>query len=272
MGKGISKKGKKNTTNRRRNNLSIGQCSTFKNYIIFKLLEDKSIGVKAILNKDGTIQVERISTTVESCNIESECFELNKNLSKYYKIFRMLFYISNLLIGFLLTHFWNLKMFSSAIILIIFDIVFDGNFTYYMFKVLVSCYVKEDYKVTKGLHSAEHMVSKAYNDLQRVPTLEEIRRYSKFLPTCSSVAEFKACFQFPVYLFLIGLQTLETPAILMLISFLISLLTCIPEVYQFFGWYRLRKPTDKELEVAIRGIEEYELLREDYLANKNKEL
>lgn len=35
-------------------------------------------------------------------------------------------------------------------------------------------------------HAAEHMTIKAYNKLKRVPTIEEIRRYSRFSNKCST--------------------------------------------------------------------------------------
>jgi hypothetical protein len=242
---------------------------TRKNSITFEFNEEPSIGVKSTLEADGSIRTERVDILLEEFK-EEIALKSATDYAKPFKKFRIFFYLNIIVVGFLLTYFLDLNMLVSAMTLTIVDLIlYHGLFTKYIFSVGIS-FKDKNIKKMKGLHSAEHMVINAYNDLKKVPTREEVRRYSKFSPYCSAVTEYKSVFQFPLYLLLYGFQTSETGLVKILLMFAISFVAWIPNIYQLFGWYVLRKPTDKEIDVAVDGIKAYDLLRREFLNNPMK--
>lgn len=116
-------------------------------------------------------------------------------------------------------------------------------------------------------HSAEHKSINAYNSLNRPPTLEEVRFYSRFCKNCSTntITYFQltctilfACTwinPFNLYLLIILL-------VLVFVLFKLNLL-CWGQVFTTL------KPTEKELEVAIKGIELWE--KYERMLEKNEE-
>ena len=110
-------------------------------------------------------------------------------------------------------------------------------------------------------HAAEHSVINAYFDLGRVPTLDEIRGYSMFAYNCGAteVAK-KGWYWFGAFIFmsLPGIAALVFCAIFILISILAHFF----EKFVFLQAIAIKKPTDKEYEVAIKALEEVLILVE----------
>ena len=110
-------------------------------------------------------------------------------------------------------------------------------------------------------HAAEHSVINAYYDLGRVPTMDEIRGYSSFAYNCGAtdVAK-KGWYWFGAFIFmnLSGLAALIFCAIFILISILAHFL----EKFVFLQFIAIKKPTDKEYEIAIKALEEVLILVE----------
>lgn len=107
---------------------------------------------------------------------------------------------------------------------------------------------------TLKFHSAEHMVINAFDSLKRVPTLEEIRQYSRFSNFCG-VNEFAKII---INISFILICTFMRSPIGMLLSMLIAI--GIVEIagrngfLNFLQIVTLAKPTDRELMVAIEGM------------------
>ena len=112
-------------------------------------------------------------------------------------------------------------------------------------------------------HSAEHMAINFYNSSYKVPTLDEIKKASKYSRFCSSYPIIKnflfgSCFAI-LYFFILeksgsilmclGLLVLAT-LLLTAIIFILEKLDLIKYLEALF----LLKPTDKELEVAIEEL------------------
>ena len=114
--------------------------------------------------------------------------------------------------------------------------------------------IRRKNKDTFKFHSAEHMVINAYTKLNRIPSLEEIRQYSRFDNTCGTnlttlivlnCLATLACTFIPNVLFMkIGIVLAPIVAYVLLeygyLNFL-QFFTTIP-------------PTDRELIVAIAGM------------------
>ena len=109
-------------------------------------------------------------------------------------------------------------------------------------------------KNTYKFHSAEHMVINAYEKLKRVPTIEEIREYSRFDNSCGTNATTQIVMSFT----LMFLCTFISNPLYMTIGMLsvnivvIILLQC--GFLNFLQKYTTIVPTDKELSVAIAGM------------------
>ncbi|MBR2289159.1 MAG: hypothetical protein IJ867_00690 [Clostridia bacterium] len=114
---------------------------------------------------------------------------------------------------------------------------------------------------TAKYHAAEHMVLNAFRDLKRVPTLEEIKHYSRFSEYCGSM-EFIDKFTIhgltSLLIALSGLFPLSIH-IFICIAYLLILLFCnTGKVTKFLQVAVTTPPTDLELEVAIEGLSSLE--------------
>lgn len=105
-------------------------------------------------------------------------------------------------------------------------------------------------------HSAEHMVIEAYKDLKRVPTVSEVRNYSRFSKKCGIRFDIDKLLPHII----IGFSM-----IFLIHNFVIYFTVCfgafiLLEYLNTNGYLRFlqifytNKPTDMELEVAVQGI------------------
>ena len=111
-------------------------------------------------------------------------------------------------------------------------------------------------------HSAEHMSVKAYNELGRIPTLEELKKYSRFSDKCGS----RIIIRQVVFGIIITLDIMFVVKINLSLCFLVMLIAAIlvklDEKYGiliFLQFFFTNKPTDTELFIAIKGLEGLEL-------------
>lgn len=127
---------------------------------------------------------------------------------------------------------------------------------------------KNGYSLNR-FHGAEHMAINAYNKLQRIPTLEEIRGFSRFLKNCGSRHLFKKLVPNLVLCILIAVFTFSSPTfwalfIGLVIPINIVIRLCIDE-----GWFRFlqvfitEKPSDNELLLAIEALKNFESMEEE---------
>lgn len=103
-------------------------------------------------------------------------------------------------------------------------------------------------------HSAEHMVLNAYRKIKRVPSLEELRSFSRFANTCGTNTQFTRLIDL-IVLFIITF-TINHPLccmILFLFDFAISIVSFYGGL-NFLQLLTTRTPTDRELLVAIAGL------------------
>ena len=116
-------------------------------------------------------------------------------------------------------------------------------------------------------HAAEHMALNAYHKLQRIPTLEEIKHFSRFSQNCGSMTMLR-----PITLEIltsIGIACLD---VLNPVVYVFLIVIACPLLVSFvdkIGLLKLlqvfltSKPTDLELNVAIKGLSEFERMEEE---------
>lgn len=134
--------------------------------------------------------------------------------------------------------------------------------------------VTKEHRTSKGksrfrYHAAEHMAINAMNEIQRVPTLEEIKRFSRFSNNCGSNVIGVIIIIYLWWSFCINLWKDIIPCIVVSIlgMWIIILLRRLGGL-NFLQYLSTIPPTDKELEVAIAGIQvwfEHEKAKEESL-------
>ena len=118
-------------------------------------------------------------------------------------------------------------------------------------------------------HAAEHMSINAYCKLKRVPTLEEIKKASRFSKKCgSNFILMKLAIYFTFFL-KITFSELGPNCIVFFASLTLFLL--ILELFNkrliFLQFIVTAKPTDLELECALKGIQELDRINSEIKKN-----
>lgn len=175
----------------------------------------------------------------------------------------------------------NLIIFDFALIIIsIIAFVCTKNFGLIFASIYFSVFVSHDLfefakisykmKLKKGrecsiakFHAAEHMAINAYKKLQRIPTLEEAKKYSRFSKNCGSRKILSRIFMFSMITVAMATLISYNGLIYLIVVLLIPLFRVILEKY---GWliflqvFVTSKPTDKEIELAIEGLRQFEIM------------
>lgn len=120
-------------------------------------------------------------------------------------------------------------------------------------------------------HSAEHMATKAYEKYQRQPSIEEIKKESRYDQACGSRFAIGRVLLRTISTVLIFLcEIISLKAILILI--LVELLMIVNIRYNFLKWLQIlitNKPTDKELELASEGLKIFNEFEENVISSNN---
>lgn len=103
-------------------------------------------------------------------------------------------------------------------------------------------------------HSAEHMVLNAYRKLKKVPSLEEIREYSRFSNSCGTNVTTQMAMSFTLMFLCTFISNPLYRLIGMLFANIIVIILLQCGFLNFLQKYTTITPTDKELSVAIAGM------------------
>ena len=162
-------------------------------------------------------------------------------------------------ISLLLKNFWF--TFAAAY----FSICISFNFFRFIKEMLHIHHKDECGRSIAKFHSAEHMVVNAYQKLQKVPTLEELKRFSRFHKDCGSCKILREIFYYS-FISLAMLFVASWNVLLYIIVIICILILYIMDIK--FGCLRFlqisvtSKPTDMELELAIEGLKNFEKMEE----------
>ena len=115
-------------------------------------------------------------------------------------------------------------------------------------------------------HAAEHQALIAYKRYQRIPTMEEVRKETRFDQDCGSRLIIDKVMGFLLLSILIcTCAFIPFYVYFGSVAILIGLLM-LERKYNFFRVFQIfltNKPTDKELEVALAGVEIFEKMEAD---------
>lgn len=160
------------------------------------------------------------------------------------------------LVSFVLAIVSSIKfVYFSIIFKWLFIVSFGSMFTPDVVRLYFMNHFARDEKIRSlaRFHGAEHSVINAFYDLRRVPTLEEVKRYSMFSLRCGSLPQVSKlgitlissiAVLFPSYWNILALAILAVIAIT---------LDKAGKLY-FMEFLVVSKPKDAEYEIAIKGL------------------
>lgn len=115
-------------------------------------------------------------------------------------------------------------------------------------------------------HAAEHMAINAYEKLHRVPQLDEIKKFSRFSKNCGSN---EILYNLIFYIIIGLLVSFVAPRNIILYIMLAGMTLILMPIIKSNGLLKFlqilttNKPSDRELEVAIESIRNFEKMEEE---------
>lgn len=228
---------------RKRIRLRVKEAQTTNNGIYFFSNKYPNYATLTTIDKNGQITIMWTDEIVqESSYSDEKAFEIQKRIS----FIVLLLFASGIWTAF--KNSSNIPGISELrAVLVICVIGVISVFAGYVFR-------DRKNRRIKRLHGTEHMCVNAYNDLGRVPTLDEVKKYSRYNPNCSTNLHTKCVF----ISFLCFLCTYIPNIVIMIIAmigviFFIRFLTR-QNLLNFLQYFTTSEPTDRELLGAIEGM------------------
>lgn len=223
--------------------------------IVFYSKTVRGLGLEAFYDEEEQIQFKTIYTEVDEFNdyLGMMYFSNSKKFTnKHIITLTGLMFILNIILTIL---FDNFGFFSSAII---FAMMSDKIFNFINTSYAIKSKKGKDYELG-SFHAAEHMTCNAYEKLQRIPTLKETLSFSRFHKRCGSKSTISNFF-FLITSILFFPLLFVTPQnlIILLLLILLYILNQKFNVLRFLQILIINQATEKELFLAIKGLEEYE--------------
>ena len=215
------------------------------------------LGVHSIVTPDGRFEAGPTITLIEDI---LGIFG-GGTLSAYVISSRMVWFV-NFIILFAVVSFT--KDFWLIFATVYFMVTVSQSF--YQFLVFAATIKLGSCKRLGRFHAAEHMAVNAYNTLQRVPTMDELREFSRFSSSCGSKSMTKEILYSTINAILIsttGRISFWLYLVCVIIWLLIYFHLCKTSGYRFLQIFITNKPTDVELNVALQGLKELDKLEEE---------
>lgn len=216
-----------------------------KNGIIFYSSVVPWLAINSFVAKDGQIKTTFLIDFVDS--LSSTKTICHKNTYLLF-IFQIIFVLSSIL-------FLNIYPFIAVIFTCLFSPV------WYHFACLAISYKFGKRQNLSRFHAAEHMAINAYCKLQRIPTLKEIRNSSRFSENCGSMHILNACIPTLLFTLCFISGTFLHPLLFIFVLLVFSIFNFVLlkfKLLKFLQFFFTSKPTDLELEVALKGIQVYD--------------
>lgn len=237
---------------------SILEARSKSNGIVFYSNKNPLICYEVYINEKGEIQKEQIPRGLSE--LKDEDLKTADYSAKIYKTEKRI-KIAMAIIG-IISVFMTKKI-NIACGLMYFAMIALKDFLYFTESAYqLKCGRMQD---LAKYHSAEHMVSNAYARVQRIPTIEEIKKSSRFDRYCSSRIYINKILIFGMLCIVIclsGFVPLHIYVILVAALFTFAIIQQKYNIFRFLQIFCTKKPTDKELKVAEEGIKYFEEMEE----------
>ena len=156
---------------------------------------------------------------------------------------------------------------------------FSSFVSFQLFDLIKFCY---DHKSKRGtrhstaaFHAAEHMAINAYEKLQRIPTLEEIKNFSRFHRYCGSRFIFSRICSFLMLCLSMAFFSMNYEFLYLISIGIIIVFIIVSGKYGLLNFLQIfvtNKPSDKELLLAIEGLKQFEIIENFFQDNKDSPL
>lgn len=188
-----------------------------------------------------------------------------KNIAVVYAIWVLLASAFSIMFG-------NYSLFSMTIVIVGFDFVNQRKAAEYIADIYL--WAKDPMlKEQKSWIGATIMTMKAYKELRRIPSLEEIKQENVYYSYEDRDIRLNLTEAITLTLFGIIETFYRTNTFLeitmMLVTFGIIYLVLSHELRQFIGAYRMKKPNDRQIEVAREALKEYDAMLEKINQNSD---
>lgn len=227
--------------------LVISEAHSYKDGIAFYSLRHPGYMTKTTINYEGVIK-----NSFERCEMQTNESKILSKLSTIFSIVIIAISISD-----------DMVWITRVVFLI--DVIVT-----FLELVIGMLAIKYERGRRLEFHGAEHMVINAYNKLGRIPTLDELRGFSRLENDCSS------SYVFTVFVssFLSFISTFIfngyfRPIAIAIITFLGEVLKRKGEL-NFIQYATTRKPTDEELKIAIIALQYWEKKEQEDLNEKEE--
>lgn len=240
------------------NNKEITKARSKNNGIVFYSNMFPFVGLETFYDDSGNMHSRLIYTPLDEHNCYLEAVEdgiiVNK---KNLHIFNIALIIISII----------RFVFTKNIGLILASIYFSILVSYDLFKIAKISYsmkLKKGKNYSKAkFHAAEHMVINAYKKLQRIPKLEEAKRFSRFSKMCGSRKIINRTFFCTMQIIATATLCSYNIIIYIIVFLLILGFMLLDEKYNYLRFLQVfitNKPTDKEIELAIEGLKQFEIM------------
>ena len=240
---------------------TIIQARSKKNGIVFYSNTFPLVGIETFFDDSGKVQSRLIPTHLDE--VIDYLGRLNEKESKFKKRNVIIFDLVLIIISVIVFAFTKNFRFVMA------SIYFSVTVSFDLFRVIESSYKmklkSENGHSTAKFHAAEHMAINAYEKLQRVPTLQEIKKFSRFSKDCGSRIILSRIFMLSMISLAMAFLSGDNGLLYLLVILLITLFMIFAVAK---GWlvflqvFITTKPSDDEIELAIEGLKEFENMEE----------
>ena len=220
----------------KRKKLKIQHACSYENSIVFYSKRHKNYVSIATIDELGNVE----SKWVDKCYIPQD----EEDVKKSKKIIFFIFLPIITFIAILITVNYNKNPLFSTRSFLLGEAI-----------VIALLFVFRDQSIsTRKFHSAEHMVANAYNKLNRIPSLEETKMFSRF-HNCCGITSLTFIIIRNLLLFLCTFLPSKPYIIIGALSVsIISLLLKKLGVFNFMQFFSTLPPTDRELLVGIEAL------------------
>lgn len=209
-------------------------------YVVLATIDDQNITTKYLLKEIAEKEIKDANAQSE---MEGE-FTAKITFLMLIPMFVIMYHYSKLQN---ILELKNIVEFLQENLIAIFLSIIIASILSSLFTSLVYKKSRRSYK----FHSAEHMVSNAYNKLNRVPTIDEITKYSRFHNECGTniliLILFISIATFILYFDIIDFYLYAKIVFASLIAYLVGF-------FNLFQFFVTEIPTQSELLVAIAGM------------------
>lgn len=239
--------------------------SVQKNAIILSSPVDSYAIIKSERKENGEIKVELLPH-MKIFTEEDICIEMQREIIGNFFLDYWKIYVLAIIGGILISAFTKTLAYVPPIILILDNLgkTYEDDEVAGYISLIKKYAHSQKYKQYWRMNAAMHMVVNAYNRLNKVPTVEEAKKFSKFCKDSELATVGRKFFEFAIFALLTAItpiyvidsfvkDVLGDLVFILLYIFASALMSKIFSKYVeiFF----LRKPSEEDLEVVIAAVE-----------------